>query len=409
MPLDTSTLGKSAKASRLDGADVSAPRPQKVEVDDLEGECVYFTLADVFNSCLYAKLISENVDSKAFLIEFDQMLQASLVLYDHVIVQCADCLRSEHLRHVLRKHPSLSTDGSILFVFTDSTEIPANDFRSYVEARKERYRHADYNQEDLRSLEYTDEAMEETNNVFRNINQFVVKGESGTDKFKELVNGDLVESSFEIVFGGPTTKTIPFGLHQFTLHQLVTSKYCRGGKLESVFDPASSGSLVDAWRVDSSSDAKRPFSRHTILNALRECSGIAASSESLKRLRGSVIDEVELRLGLLYGKVNAGKHMVLDFDPARNKSGIHSIECFARFWHKALQGRELTYSNVAELRKNEDELYRFRREYYYSVCRLLSRPGARTMNGSKLNMKTYGSVLKTINPLVSSDKREVEE
>lgn len=240
-------------------------------------------------------------------------LAVGLLLYDGVIVHCADPYRSSAARSTLKEFSEFVSEGRIKFLLSAAIGDVEHDYEKYLVERAAAYAQTGYGRTDVSSLEepaYDDpNALAESVALLLAAPQNVKRGFSGTDAFRDALNRDLSETERIVTNSWPLQK---LAHSNYTIHQLL--------HLQRVRDAGSAQSLVDLETVrrflTRAEDliAGDNFSRQSIVALLDDEMG---AREELRPL----LVMIEARLNLLYVRTCCGIHVHTEVTKLREERG----------------------------------------------------------------------------------------
>lgn len=335
-----------------------------VKVNELEGRCAYFPLSDYHN----IRIFKEHNGAKNIKKEIENRLYMALLLFDTVILHCADPLRSEIIYEILNENLNFIENGNISFVFSNSINNIKADYRRYIENKISKYEVNEFSSIDIDSLRQDHMSQEYYEKVITLLDKtpsILKKGKDGSGGFKELIKSDLDNNVELAIMGRSSYGRSHVRLMNLSLYQLLNLKYFDGEKICSVFENEKIQEFIEGW--ESGADIGTPFSRHTIVEQLRkEFSG--------GRNQEKVIDVIETRLSLLYSKLNCGNHQIIEFHPAIEKRSIYNWSFFETYLSEINENRKvfLTRGKVERIRNQGEEWELFRNEFLSCMAELES-------------------------------------
>lgn len=346
---------------------VDSPKKKIVKINELQGRCTYFPLADYHNIRIFKnnKRVVTDVELKR---DISNRLYMALLLFDKVIIHCSDPLRSPIILEILEENIGFVENGDILFVFSNSIDDIKEDFRRYIEEKINKYERNSFSSTDIDSLKQThmtSEYYERVIEVLEKTPFILKKGKEGSSGFKELIQQDLDNNVEVAVMGRDNYARSHIRLMNLTLFQLMNLKYFDKNEIKDVFDSRKIQEFITTW--ESETDGGAPFSRHTIVEQLRK-----TFLEGNEKNQRQVISVIETRLSLLYSKLNCGNHQVIEFHPATEKRSVYNWRSFQLFLSEINENRkvQLTGDKVWEIRKLDAEWNQFRNEFLSCMAEL---------------------------------------
>ena len=328
-------------------------RKQIKRVNELEGRCAYFPLADYHNIRIFERYSNSGTIKK----NISCRLYMALLLFDKVILHCSDPLRSEIIYDLLSEDKKLQfiENEDLLFVFSNSINDIEKDFKEYIIQKMRDYELNKFSKTDISSLAQVhmdDGFYKKVIEILNKTPCLLKTGITGSKRFKTLIKSDLSDKELPVM-GKDTFANSHIRLLNLTLYQLLNLRYISNEKkenkevLESVFEEEKIKEFIDSWISESETRPTVSFSRHTIVEQLsKEC--VVMQKGITQNRQKSVINAIETRLSLLYSKLNCGIHQIIEFHPATEKKGVYNWSCFEGYMgeivgniHVALNGEKV--------------------------------------------------------------------
>ena len=266
---------------------------ERIQLNTITGTCFYLPIFDCYNMSLYQRKCGE--------IPLKQQLEAALLFGDHVVVHCADPLRSKKVLKILEEYSSFIVDGTILFLLGRKIENPKRDYFSYIQSKIAQYDSTVYGKEDVNTLdgsnlEFNQSDPEEVVELLVKSPFSLHRGFSGTDTFRKYVKEDFAPME-KIVISIPSLQQSKLNRTNLTLFQLLTlSTIDSNGKKTSIINDNISESIIDKILSESEN---RKFSRRIVLNVIKDKIGITEPFNGF-------YDKIEERMCLLFSRINFG-------------------------------------------------------------------------------------------------------
>lgn len=337
-----------------------------VRVDELDGRCVYFPLADYHNIRIFKEHTYRKGNASEERVKKDiaNRLFLALLLFDKVIIHCSDPLRSTLVYNILLENIELIQRGNILFVFSNSINSIERDYKKYIKEKINEYERNAFSSTDIDSLKQehmTDEYYNKVISLLKNTQFLLKKGKDGSSGFKELIQADLDSNVEVVVMGRKNFARSHVRLLNLSLYQLLNLKYVEAQEIKNIFEHSKMEDFIITWENDT--DEGAPFSRHTIVEQLRK--DFLSGDVSHQKNQEKVINVIETRLSLLYSKLNCGSHQIIEFHPATEKRSIYNCRYFQNYLVEIAENRNVVLSNkkIVEIIDTGDEWERFRNEF----------------------------------------------
>lgn len=150
-----------------------------------------------------------------------------------------------------------------------------------------------------------------------------------------------------------------------TVSQLLHAQYYGGStnnNMQNVFD------LKKVERVFSevrkALERGQAVARPALVEAIREEIG------ELSELQEVILDAITLRMDLLYCRMNAGKHLILEFHPSYEQYTLYKLECFNLYLKKFSHQATLDLLTVEMVNQmvNSREIDDFRKIFLASMA-----------------------------------------
>lgn len=346
-------------------------------ISELEGKCVYFPLADYHNIKIFKDHNSHNgeLDDVALKNSLSSRLYLALLLSDTVILHCSDPLRSQIVFEILNENIDFIKDGTILFIFSNHINNIKSDFQKYIKDKCEEYKRNEFSEADVKSLEQrhiNETYYQEVINLLMHTPFILKKLNDGSSGFKTLIQNDLNSNVECAVMGENNFARSHIRLLNLTLYQLLNLKYVESLEsytIKDVFEHEKIEEFIANWEADV--DKGAPFSRHTIVEQLRQ--EFVNQQGKVKRSQERVINAIETRLSMLYSKLNCPNHQIIEFHPATEKRSVYSWKYFLCFLNEISENRSVTLTSekVKKIRSS-DEWDSFRNDFLACMADLNS-------------------------------------
>lgn len=371
--MESSVSGQNLIAEQ--SKDMVEPKIPSICVDDLPGRVCYFSLSGDLALKAYEEIQLSSIRSlsrrKARLKEdVSKRLFFSVAMFDHVVMHCSDPLRSREILDILEKNKQWIVDGRIVFLFSNRIRDIREDYRNYIQEKKNEYKiegNAEKEAESLSQEFMTDDYYQRVIEILSASKYMVRKPTDIRYSFPQLVKSDLKKTPENIVVDSESTLTelIPFKL---SLYQLLhTRQLDEAGKHGDYVFPLD---IVEGV-IDSINDCltqKTPIARSAIVDMLQKelekPPTKAKKKTNITRLQKTLLKAITLRMDILYCQMNCGKQLNLEFHPLYGYSSVYQHELFEKYLSMTRPdiGSTLSYATVNQI-LGEEDLPHFRLGY----------------------------------------------
>lgn len=348
-----------------------------LQVNDLEKRVCYFSLAgDQALKAFEKYYIDENnkeEDYKELKAKVVQRLYFAVIMFDIVIFHCSDPLRSPLIKDILIEHIDWIVEGRIRFIASDDINDWEKDYNNYIDRKYNAYQKGFYARleaESLRQPHITEEYKQSIKELLGKSKYYIRKDVTGSSQFTALLKEDIKHNNEHIVICLDCEEDNMFAnVKQFavekTVYQLLHAQYYRGNvnsNLINVFSPDKVSSIFSQLRK--ALEKGQAVARPALVEAVKE------RINDLSELQEAFLDAITLRMDLLYCRMNAGKHLILEFHPSYEQQTIYKLDCFNLYLRKFGYRHSLDSLTINLVNKivNSVEIDNFRRIFLASMA-----------------------------------------
>lgn len=379
-PIDPGTIlsstKKDAAGKRTDDTRLELEKTV-IQVNDLEGRVCYFSLAgDQALKAFEKYYIDEQNKEERYRelkAQVTQRLYFAVIMFDIVILHCSDPLRSPLIKDILNDHVDWIVEGRIRFIANDDIDDWQRDYNKYIDRKYTAYQkgfYASLEAESLRQHHINEDYKQSVKDLLSKSQYYIRKDSTGSSQFAALLKEDIKHNNEHIVIGLDCEEDSMFAnVKHFavekTVYQLLHAQYYSGttnSNIQSVFDPDKVAHIFS--QIRKALEKGQAVARPALVEAIRK------QIDNLSELQEALLDAITLRMDLLYCRMNAGKHLILEFHPSYEQQTLYKLECFS-FYLKRFGYRHsldaLTMEIVNQM-INSDEIDDFRRIFLASMA-----------------------------------------
>lgn len=381
-PVDpTAVLLPEEKEAGAERCDDECPEPEKkiLHVNELEKRICYFSLAGDQALKAFEEYYFEEQDPKehyeSLKAMVTQRLYFAVIMFDIVILHCSDPLRSPLIKEILNEHIDWIEKGRICFIASEVINDWQQDYNKYIDRKYDEYQtgyFARLEAESLRQKHITEAYKQSVCDLLSKSKYYIRKDSTASSQFGELLKGDIKHSNEQIVIGQDSEEDNLFAqVKQFavekTVYQLLHAQYYSGNtnnniNIQNVFAPEKVSQVFT--QIRKALEKGQAVARPALVEAIRK--QIDGPSE----LQEALLDAITLRMDLLYCRMNAGKHLILEFHPSYERQTLYRLECFNLYLKKFEYRCSLDSLTMETVDKmiNSDEIDDFRRIFLASMA-----------------------------------------
>lgn len=379
-PLDpTSVLRSEEKGGGGERRNDACPELEKkvLQVNDLEKRICYFSLAGDQALKAFEKFHFEGHHpeerKKKLKAQVTQRLYFAVIMFDIVILHCSDPLRSPLIKEILEEHIDWIEKGRIRFIASEVINDWQQDYNKYIDRKCDEYQtgyYASLEAESLRQDHIIDTYKQEVRALLSKSKYYIRKDSTASSQFGELLKGDIKHNNEQILIGQDSAEDNLFAqIKQFavekTVYQLLHAQYYSGSpnnNIQNVFDPETVSHVFT--QIRKALEKGRAVARPALVEAIRE------QIDKPSELQEALLDAITLRMDLLYCRMNAGKHLILEFHPSYESQTLYRLECFDFYLKKFEYQSSLETLTVEAVNKMiaSDEIDDFRRIFLASMA-----------------------------------------
>lgn len=354
-----------------------APPKKKICVNDLEKRVCYFSLAGDQALKAFEKYYIEegNIEkhNEALKSAVIQRLYFAVAMFDVVVFHCSDPLRSPLIKEILNEHSNWISEGRIRFIAGHEINDWASDYDKYIDRKYNDYQkgfYAELEAQSLRQNHIDTEYKENVKALLSKSQYYIQKDPTANSQFISLLKEDIKHNNEQIVIGLDCEEDNMFaGVKQFavqkTVYQLLHAKYyseASGNKIQDVFDADMVKEVFT--KVRKALERGQAVARPAIVEALKE------RITELSELQEAIFDAITLRMDLLYCRMNAGKHLILEFHPSYEQQTLYKLKCFEYYLRKFgyHQGLDTLSKERIDNLINSNVIENFRRIFLASMA-----------------------------------------
>lgn len=329
-----------AKNTEGDG-DKSKFGKRVIQVNDLEERVCYFSLAGDQALKAFEKYYIDEGDEtehyKELKMKVTQRLYFAVIMFDVVIMHCSDPLRSPLIKDILQDHINWIIDGRIRFIASDDINDWNEDYNKYIDRKYTAYQRGFYAKLEAESLRQPHINEEYKQNVWELLSKsryYIRKDQTANSQFTFLLKEDIKHNNEHIVIGLDCEEDNMFAnVKQFavekTVYQLLHAQYygeSTNNNIQYVFDIEKVKCVFT--KVRKALEKKLAVARPALVEAMKE------QMNELSELQEVILDAITLRMDLLYCRMNAGKHLILEFHPSYEQYTLYKLDCFNLYLKK---------------------------------------------------------------------------
>lgn len=344
---------------------IKPPLSDEIGVEELRGRVCYFSLfGDIAYDAFEENVLRRIRKNSSVVIEREltERLYFSILMFDIIVIHCSDPLRKEVVFRILQKHMGWIEEGRIVFVFPNSIDDIQTQYKAYIKRKISEYDELAYCENERDSLQKPHITEEYTNNVIEMLcksRMIVRKPDADAFDFAHLVTNDLDGLQEQIILSTSPDQEAHINAMDLTLRQLMSIKYNVNGKLLDVF-PHKTTEEIRA-RIKRQLKLKSSIGRSAIVKLLRD--SISNNGNDLSIQQNDVLQEITLRMDLLYCRMNSGNQVILEFHPSCAEESLYQMACFNLYLKELTRSRgmiKLSKEKVEKLMKQTREMLQFR-------------------------------------------------
>ena len=346
-------------------------------VNELEKEkrVCYFSLSGDQALKAFEEYYIEDKDNKELKRAVVQRLYFAVIMFDIVMIHCSDPLRRTEIKEILDEHSKWIEEGRIRFIANEDIDDWEQDYNKYIDRKYNAYQKgyfAELEAQSLRQPHIDEEYKRSVRRLLSKSKYYIRKDSTANSQFIELLKGDINHKNEQIFIDLDYEEdTMYENVKQFavkkTVYQLLNAQYygkTTKNNVEYVFDPDIVSEVFRDLRK--ALQKKQAVARPAIVEAIK--SRIGETNE----IQEVILDAITLRMDLLYCRMNAGKHLILEFHPSYEQQTIYKLECFEIFLKRFGFGRQhhldsLTFQMVDQI-IHTSEVEDFRRIFLASMA-----------------------------------------
>lgn len=348
-----------------------------IQVNELEKRVCYFSLAGDQALKAFEKYYIDECDEteryEALKMEVTKRLYFAVIMFDIVILHCSDPLRSPLIKAILYDHIEWIVEGRICFIANDDINDWEKDYNKYIDRKYNAYQKGFYARleaESLRQPHINEDYKSSVRELLSKSQYYIRKDQTASSQFKALLKEDIKHNNEKIVIGLDCEEDSMFAnVKRFavekTVYQLLHAQYYGGSannNIQPVFDVKKVESVFTAIRK--ALEKGLAVARPALVEAIKEEIG------ELSELQEAILDAITLRMDLLYCRMNAGKHLILEFHPSYEQYTLYKLECFnlylKKFSHQA--NLDLLTMKMVSQMVNSHEIDDFRKIFLASMA-----------------------------------------
>lgn len=305
-----------------------------------------------------------NWDDNELKNEIQHRLYFAIMIFDIVLIHSSDPLRNQVVKNILEENLEWIEKGRIRFIANKDINNWESDYDNYINRKVNEYRndgyYAQYEAETLNKDFITPDYKESVISLLKRSTHYIRKDSTIINQFSELLKIDLQNQREKLIITLESEEDNLYnGIKQFaiekTVNQLLRAQYYIHDekKLEYIFNKDTVDEIFSEIRK--AIDKKKPVTRTGIVVAVKEKISIS-EKQRISDLQNAVLDAVILRMDLMYCRMNAGKHVILEFHPSYEQSTIYQLSCFdhyLRFFSEKLNLKTLKKENINNLLDNK--------------------------------------------------------
>lgn len=351
--------------------------PKVFQVNDLETRVCYFSLAGDQALKAFEKYYIDERDKNNSYEELKskvtQRLYFAIIMFDIVIFHCSDPLRSPLIKDILNEHINWVKMGRIRFIANDDINSWKSDYNKYIERKINAYQKGFYAELEAKSLQQphiNEEYKQSVIGLLSESQYYIRKDKTASSQFTALLKEDIKHNTEHVVIGSDCEEDNMFAnIKQFavekTVYQLLHAQYyseSTNNKIENVFDLKKVDIVFKGVRK--ALEKGLAVARPALVEAIRE------QIVELNELQEAILDAITLRMDLLYCRMNAGKHLILEFHPSYEQYTLYKLECFnlylKKFSHRITL--DLMTMKMVDQMVNSPEIDDFRKIFLASMA-----------------------------------------
>lgn len=348
-----------------------------MDISKLDGRVCYFSLAgdQALKAFEEEKMhdYDKNEDSEKYYQKLKkQVLERfyfAVIMFDHVILHCSDPLRSPLIKDILSEHLDWIRKGWVAFIANKDITDWNKDYKSYIDRKIRTYEssaHAKAEAASLKQPHITPEYMQAVVEILNQSPYLLRKSLYQNNQFTSLLRNDIkqnveplaIDPDFE---ADQDYSFIGRAAVEKTVFQLLHMRqFARAGEeIKYIFDKSKIDPIIATVRKTLSRN--EAIARSTFVTAIHD----AFSESGLNDIQKEILSAVTLRIDLLYCKMNAGKHIILEFHPSYEDQSIYKLVCFDFYLSKFSKGAslQLMSKEIVEKLVSSRQIDEFR--YYF--------------------------------------------
>lgn len=379
-PLDAAhsvaAIAKELEEKKVDEAGESLEK-EIIDVNDLEKRVCYFSLAGDLALKAFDKYYIDECDTEKHNEELKsavtQRLYFAVVMFDVVVFHCSDPLRSPLIKEILNEHLKWIVEGRIRFIAGDDINDWYRDYDKYIKRKYDDYQKGFFAELEAASLRQPHIDKKYKKNVTALLSKsryYIRKDSTASSQFTSLLKEDIKHNNEQIVIGLNCEEDNMFtGVKQFavkkTVYQLLHAQYYSEAMANNIQDVFDTKMVSDVFsNVRKALEKRQAVARSAIVEALKK------QIEKPSELQEAIFDAITLRMDLLYCRMNAGKHLILEFHPSYEQQTLYKLECFELYLKKFGYRQGLALLSMEKIDKliHSDEIHNFRRIFLASMA-----------------------------------------
>ncbi len=222
----------------------------------------------------------------------------------------------------------------------------------------------------LRQPHITDTYIQDVIALLSNAKTYIRKDLTSSSQFTSLLREDIKHNNERIIIALECEEDSTFfHVNQFavekTVYQLLHIQYHSTREVNVIRDVFDTQLVSDVLsKLRRALDRDQAVARPAIVEALKE--KISTPTE----LQEAIFDAITLRMDLLYCRMNAGKHLILEFHPSYSQQTLYRLECFNYYLKKYgfKHSVECLAKQTVDKIINTNEIEDFRRIFLASMA-----------------------------------------
>lgn len=376
-PVDVSDLLTSCKKEEVSSQNkinsTAKNSSSIVPINMLQKRVCYFSLAGDWALKAFEENFCDSINEEKkyskLRSEITQRLYFAIVMFDIVVVHCSDPLRSTLIKEIFYEHIKWVEEGRICFIASNDITDWKRDYATYIDRKRAEYQTGFFAELEANSLQQphiNEEYMQSVKELLAHSPYYIRKESAHNCQFTELLKEDIKHKIERIVIClYDEQDTLFANIKRFavekTVYQLLCAQYYKSenNNIMDVFDQEIVTEVFGGVRK--ALQKKQIVARPAIVEAIKE--KVSKRSD----LQEAILDAITLRMDLLYCRMNAGKHLILEFHPSYEDQTIYKLECFRVYLKKFNIDPILTMDIVENMLKSE-RIDDFRRVFLASMA-----------------------------------------